>query len=68
MNILETNNKTKCLGIVNATRQGETTSNHLSLVMCNGTIRMLFEGEDPLAHDNVGICWTGNQGPSPTRN
>ena len=65
MNILETNDRKENFVIVNAIRLGETTSNQTSLVTCNGTIKMIFEGEDPLAHDNVGICWMGNQGPSP---
>ena len=55
------------LSIVNAIRIGETTSNQTSLVSCNGTIIMIFEGEDPIARDNVSINWTGNQGPSPVR-
>ena len=42
-------------------------NNQTSLTMYNGTIRMIFEGEEPLTRDNVGIYQMGNQGlrPSP---
>ena len=58
----------ECLGIVNAICLSKSTSNQTSLVMENGTIRRIFDSEDPFACDDVGICWTGNRGPSPSRN
>ena len=67
MNRLETNDKRERLSTVNAIHLGKTKSNQTSLVTCNDTIRMIFEGEDPLARDNVSICWTGNPGPSSAR-
>ena len=68
MNRVEMNDGKERLGIVNAICLGEAASNHMSLVTCNGTIMMVFEGEDPLSVDNVGICQTGNQVLSLSRN
>ena len=56
MDIVEMNNWRECLGIVSAIRLSKSTSNQTSLVTGNGTIRMIFDGEDPFARDDVGIC------------
>ena len=55
MNRLETNDKRERLIIVNAIRLDETTSSQTSLLTHNGTIKMKFEGENPLACDNIRI-------------
>ena len=68
MNRVETNDGRECLGIVNVIRLSKSTSSQTSLVMGNGTIKMIFDDEDPFACDDVGICWMRNQGPSPSRN
>ena len=67
-NGVEMNDGIEYMGIVNVIRLGEATSNQTSLVTCNGTIKMIFEVEDPLARDNLVIRQMGNQGPSPSRN
>ena len=53
---VEMNNKRKHLCIVNFIHMSKTTSKQTSLVTCNCTIRKIFDCEDPLARDNVGIC------------
>ena len=41
------------LGLVNGICRSETTSNYTSLMTCNGTSMMIFEGQDPLVCGNV---------------
>ena len=55
-NKLETNDGGECLNIVNVICMSKAMSSQTSLRMCNGTIRMIFEHEDPLARDNVSMC------------
>ena len=50
------NDLKECLGLVNAIHLSKSTSNQTSLVTGNGTIMMIFDGEDPFARDDVGIC------------
>ena len=56
MDRVETDNGGERLGIVNDICLGEAVSNQTSLVMCSGTIKIIFESEDPLAHENIVIC------------
>ena len=65
---VETNDSRERLNIVNVIRLGKATSDQTRLVTYNGTIRMIFEGEDPLAPDNFSIYRMGNQSLSPARN
>ena len=65
---VETNAIGECLGIGNGICLGEAMRNHTSLVMCNGNIIMIFEAEDLIICENVGIYQNGNQGPSLSRN
>ena len=65
---VETNDSREHLNIVNVIRLGKATSDQTRLVTYNGTIRMIFGGEDALARDNVSIYRMGNQSLSPVRN
>ena len=58
MSVFESYDDGECLGAVNAIHLSETTRNLTSFMMFNGTIRMIFECEHPLACDNVGIHLT----------
>ena len=59
-NRVETDDEGEYFSTVNVICFGEAMSNQTSLVMRNGTIKMIFEREDLLSHDNVSIYQTGN--------